>query len=424
MTQGQLARGEASVGYVSRIESGQRRPELSLLESLAKRLGTTALALLTGAPDPTVYRIRVALDHADLSIRGGAPQDAGRQLEEIWPEVESAGFLDLVRRWRYLRALTWEAAGHLDDAVMALEDLLTEGPDALEATRCAIALSRCHRESGDLARAIETGETCLEVLRAQGLDGTDEAAQLVVTVAAAHFTRGDVAHAVRMCRRAIERGEATGSPVAMASAYWNASIMESERGQSESAVSLAEKALQLLEAADSNRNLARLRAELGIFQLRLDPPDIEEAEANFEAASRQFDWSSASPVDRGRNKVAHARAKLMRGLPREAYADAAGVLEDVGDSAPIVAVGALLVMGQASFERGDASDAASRYRDAAAVLSGIGSDRAAAECWFELGALLDELGLETEAHNAYRSAAASTGLVPLYGLRRRHTQAE
>ncbi len=419
LTQGQLAGDDASIGYVSRIESGQRRPELTLLESLATRLGTSALSLLTGAPDPTADRIRVALDHADLALRGGGPDESARLLDDIGSEVDGAGFPELSRRWRYLRALTSEASGNLDDAIVSFEDLLKAEPEAPDATRCAIALSRCYRESGDFSRAIETGQSCLEALEARDLDGSDDAVQLAVTVAAAHFTLGDVAHAVRLCRRAIARAEEMGTPVAMASAYWNASIMESERGASQAAVALAEKALRLLDAAESNRNLARLRSEMGIFQLRLDPPDIDGATANFEAAARQFDWSSASPIDRGRNTVAFARAKLMAGSTDEAFADASAVLAEVRDSVPLLAVGALIVLGQASFERGDGADAAAHYREAAALLSGVGSDRAAAECWFELGVLLDELGLEADAHDAYRSAAASTGLVSLYGLRQR-----
>jgi len=117
--------------------------------------------------------------------------------------------------------------------------------------------------------------------------------------------------------------------------------------------------------------------------------------------------------------VALARAKLMAGSPDEAYADAAEVLAEIRETAPLLAVSALIVMGQASFETGDSTTAAAHYRDAVAVLSGIGSDRAAAECWFELGTLLDELGLDKEAHDAYRSAAASTGLVSMHGLGKR-----
>ena len=142
---------------------------------------------------------------------------------------------------------------------------------APETTRVAIALSRCYRESGDLSRAIETGQRCLDSLQALHLDGSDDAIQLAVTVAAAHFTKGDVAHAVRLCRRAIARAEQLGTPVAMASAYWNASIMESERGDSRAAVVLAERALQLLDSAESNRNLGRLRSELGVLPAAARP---------------------------------------------------------------------------------------------------------------------------------------------------------
>ena len=109
LTQGQLAGDLASVAYVSRIESGKRRPDLALLESLARRLGTTAVSLLTGAPDPTEDRIRVALDHADLALRGGELADASRLLDEVRTQLDDGGFADLQRRWRYLQALTAEA---------------------------------------------------------------------------------------------------------------------------------------------------------------------------------------------------------------------------------------------------------------------------------------------------------------------------
>ena len=371
---------------MSRIESGQRRPELALLESLAKRLGTTALSLLTGAPDPTSDRIRVALDHADLALRGGAPDDARTQLDEIGPEVDRGAFPDLHRRWRYLRALTAEAAGDLDEAIVGLEDLIAGDEDAPESTRMAIALSRCYRESGDFSRAIETGQRCLESLQARHLDGSDDAVQLAVTVAAAHFTLGDVSHAVRLCRRAIGRAEEMGTPVAMASAYWNASIMESERGDARAAVALAERALQLLDAAESNRNLARLRSEMGIFQLRLDPPDIDGALANFQAAADQFDWSSASPIDRGRNTVARARARLLGGSPDDALPRRGGRPR----RGQATSRRSLPSARSSSWARppssvAKASRAADHYREAVGVLSGIGSDRAAAECWFELG---------------------------------------
>lgn len=418
MTQGELAGGDASVGYVSRIESGTRRPEAALLEKLAKRLGTTAIALLTGAPDPTYNRLQVSLDHAELALRGGSPGEAQQILDSVRGELAGEEFAELLQRSRYIQALTYEADGQLDQAIVELEDL-THDHGPAESTPYAIALSRCYRESGDLSRAIETGERCIESLREQGLDGSDDAIQLAVTVAAAHFLQGDVAHAVRLSRRAVAKAEEVGSPVALASAYWNASVMESERGGHEAAVPLAEKALRLMDSAESNRNLARLRSQMGIFQLRLDPPEIESAKENFEAAARQFEWSSASPVDRGRNSVALARADLLDGSPAEAFSGAEAVLEAIRTTAPQVAVAALIVMGQARFDLDDSKGAIRHYREAVGILSGIGSDRDAAEAWFELGLLLDEAGRKSEAHDAYRNAAASSGLTSMYGQRQR-----
>jgi tetratricopeptide (TPR) repeat protein len=318
-----------------------------------------------------------------------------------------------------LRALTHEAQGRLDQAIIELEDHLSEAPPGAPLSlTAAIALSRCYRESGDLARAVETGERHLEVLRGLELEGCDEAVQLTVTIAAAHFERGDVAHAARMCRRAVEEAERLGTPVARASAYWNASIVESQSGSVEAAVLLAEKALRLMESADDNRNLAMLRTQLGRLQLRLDPPQVDAARANLVAAEPQLRWSNASPVDQGWNAVLLAQADLVSDEVEAASERATGVLDGFRDVAPLLTAEALMILGQVAARRSDASEAARHYREAVIQLSAIGSDRGAAEAWFELGALLDDLDLEGEARDAYRRAAASTGLRAVHGVRR------
>ena len=153
--------------------------------------------------------------------------------------------------------------------------------------QAGIALSRVYRESGDLSRAIDTGERVLADLTEAGLDSCDEAVQLAVTVAAAYFERGDAGHAVRICRAAIARAEALGSPRARASAYWNASAMQARRGDIQTAAPLAERALALLSEGQDSRNLARLRGELGHLQLALDPPDVEQARQNLEKAAER-----------------------------------------------------------------------------------------------------------------------------------------
>ena len=55
--------------------------------------------------------------------------------------------------------------------------------------------------------------------------GTEEGVRLSVTLAAALSMAGRVAEAVELCDEAIAESERLSSPVARASAYWNASLL-------------------------------------------------------------------------------------------------------------------------------------------------------------------------------------------------------
>ena len=102
---------------------------------------------------------------------------------------------------------------------------------------------RCLRISGDLNASIEVGERVMAQLAGSHLESCDESVQLAVTVAAGLLPPGrrrprdqDVPQGHRQGRRAR-------LPVARASAYWNASVFEAERGSVSNAVPLAERAL-------------------------------------------------------------------------------------------------------------------------------------------------------------------------------------
>jgi tetratricopeptide (TPR) repeat protein len=274
----------------------------------------------------------------------------------------------------------------------------------------AIALTRCYRESGDLGRSVATGERALERLAEQGLADADEAIQLSVTVAAAYFAQGDTGSAVRLCMQALERAEGVGSPKARAAAYWNASVMESLQGSVAAAIPLAERALALLGEGQDARNLARLRSQLGVMQLQLDPPEEELALRNLQQAGEELAACSASSIDIGRNDVATARALFLHGSVREARLLAEQTYDATRETAPLLAADARALAGQAAAAEGDIDYARAAYRDAVFALTGIGADRSAAELWLELGGLLEAVGDAEAARDAYRSAAVSSGV--------------
>lgn len=411
LTQGQVAQDVMSVAYLSRIESGHRRPTPAAFAALALRLDVSVESLLGQAERHEVDEIRLALDYAELSLESGQPEDAQQHLQKALDHPATARTDGMRDRARLLHARALEATHQDDDAVLALEALIDDrAADGLTRIKAGIALSRIFRETGDLARAIECGERVMTEMEEAGLGGCDEAVQLAVTVAAAHFERGDTAHAVRLCRKAISRAESLGSSMARASAYWNASVMQANRGDVTAAVPLAERALALLSEGQDTRNLARLRTEVGRLHLELDPPDLLEARLNLEQAAAEMEWSSATPVDRAWTLLGLARVAFLAGDLPESRELIAQVQTTADGHAPLAEAEALTLEGRTLAAEGDTELAAAAYQRAVLRLSAIGADQGAAQLWFDLAELLEGVGLTDAALDAYRRAAASTGL--------------
>lgn len=410
LTQSELAGSEVSVGYVSRIESGHRRPTLGVLALFAARLELSVEQLLLGTAPGELDEIRLALDFAELALESGQPVEAETRAAEALARAASVPLEDLAHRARLLHARALEGLGRFDEAILELEALIAQTGSSLLQVRAGIALSRGYRDSGDLTKAVEAGERVLARLAGTPLEGTDEAVQLALTLTAAYFERGDTGHALRVCRSTLARAEKLGSPTARASAYWNASIMAADRGAIEEAVPLAERALALLGEGQDARNLARLRTVLGTMQLRLDPPDLAEAQRNLEQAAAELAWSSASPVDMARNDLALARAHLLAGDDQAAQVLTQRVYASARDDAPLLAADAIALAGQALAAGGDIDAACRCFQQAVHTLTGVGADRSAAQLWFELAGLLETVGLLDASREAYRNAAASAGV--------------
>ncbi len=419
LTQGQTAEGCSSTAYISRIEAGQRRPAPELLDTLAGRLGCTLDDLL--APDPdeapvvdtaAVSELRLKLDYAELSLRTGDAATARSGAEAIIGRATEVGpgAAPIRREAMLVLAQARFGCGDVGEAIMTLEDLAIDSTRDLLWVRALTLLSGYLHDSGDLARAVEVGEQARLSLHALGLGGTTEAVELALTVAGAHCDRGDVAQAARICARAVDEAERQDSLNARVSAYWNSSIVECEAGRMDTALPLAHRALALLETMEDATGVARLRSELGVIQLDMESPDVEAALENLERSEKEFEWARTSPVDLASNRIAQARAHWMRYDLDRAEEIALSCRDAVSDVAPLVATKATVLLGQVAGTRGDTEAMRRHFRDAILTLSGAGSDRGVAELWFELGALLEEQGMVSEAMAAFRSAAASTGL--------------
>ena len=273
ITQSALAGDGISSGYVSRIESGVRRPTLKVLTELARRLDKPVDQLLRGVSSTEYDEIRLGLDYAELALENGEGEEAERHARDALTRAELASLEQFQSRGHYLLGRAYETLGRLDDAVRELEHAVASDSTVL-AIRAGIALTRCHRNLGDLTLAIEVGERIQATLPALGLDRTDEAVQLAMTVASGYIDRGDLSKAARLCADVMRHAEEWASPAARSAAYWSASVALSERGQIQDAVALATRALALQGEGNDTRNLARLRLSLGRLELRMDPAAV------------------------------------------------------------------------------------------------------------------------------------------------------
>ena len=151
MTQTDLAGADVSVGYVSRIESGHRRPNLQVLTDLCVRLGTPVEQLLMGVAPQELEQIKLNLDFAELSLESGDAPTAELKARDAQEAAEAAALKEHVYRARFLVARSLEAQGLVDDAIIELETLFSPRVGSVLQIRVGIALSRCYRESGDFS---------------------------------------------------------------------------------------------------------------------------------------------------------------------------------------------------------------------------------------------------------------------------------
>ncbi|WP_162251518.1 MULTISPECIES: helix-turn-helix domain-containing protein [unclassified Nocardioides] len=410
MTQAQVAAGEVTAAYLSRIEDGQRRPEASLLERMATRMGVSLDDLLLGVSRDQVQELQLAVDHAELSLVSGDGAGALRAIDAVLADPAIQGTPLVLRAAQQVRAGALEATGDLDSAIVLLEKLTASPtPDAIW-LKGLIALSRCYRESGDYPRAINVGEQAQAIVDELGIGGLTEAIQLTVTTAGAYHSQGDLGQAMRTCMRALEAAERYDSPVGKASAYWNASIVEATRGSASAAIDLARKALALFELSDDSRNLSRLRATVANMLLLQDPPDPEAALEMMSTIEREMSWSNASAWDISWLHLCRGKAHFLLGDHDAALASVARVEETKPTGAPTLEAQCLVLEGRIAFAGGDRDRARSLFRAGVHALTAAGADRGAAQLWFELADLLAEVGDHEGAVEAFRSAGASTGL--------------
>ena len=406
LTQLQLAAPDISAAYLSRIESGDRRPDLKLLVRLAEKTNVPLEQFVIGINPSQRVELSLELDHAAIAVALGDGLEAMRRLGRVREALADSPASDLWLQLRVLEARANQVLGNLDEAIIALEDLLEGGASGPYWLPASLTLTRCYLESGDPSGCIETGEPLLDLLVGHGLAASAEAAEVASSVAAALRARGDHERAIELCRAIAD--STLGNVAGQLNAYVAASGSTPSASDLNLAAAFASVARGRADHAQAQSASARFHAQFAELLLAGPEPDIRAARERLAVASALVAQHSSDLHESASIRLSFAKVlvledefdEALRALPAE---------EDLAGS-PVLAASRLLLAGQ--IQRGTGNPAAARdlLAEAARVLGQAGGDRATAQMWYELGAMFDQFGDRESAAEAYREAAEATGL--------------
>jgi transcriptional regulator with XRE-family HTH domain len=262
MTQADVAAGEVTAAYISRIEDGQRRPDAGLLQRMAQRMGTTLHQLLTGLTTHEARGIELQVEHAAIALALGDTAAALTAATSAAKRLEEYGDQALLAYALRIQAMAQREAGNVGDAIVTLESLIiTQIPD-VNTLRAMIALSRCYCDQGRPDLAISLGRRAEQMIHSLNLSGLADSVHLVAAMVDAHQMAGSRQTATAISRDALADAALGRTQLSQAGDYWRASLSEAEyNGATPAAIELARAALALVEldaARASAEHLARI----------------------------------------------------------------------------------------------------------------------------------------------------------------------
>ncbi|WP_221474908.1 helix-turn-helix domain-containing protein [Sphaerisporangium rubeum] len=408
LSQAQLAHPELSDSYVSLIESGKRTPTVAVLELLAAKLECSLTYLINGVTAEQMHDLELGLNYASMALENGEVAEARRRYAELLEDGSLAGLAPLRQRAEFGYALASEACGDLDEAITVLTRLHDAGDAGERPVAVAVALSRCHRERGDLAAAVRVGEVAL--LGTGRPAWNDELVELGATLLAAYLVRGDLLRASQFARELLTAAENLNTPRAVVAACWNAALVAESSGRGEEALSLAERALAVQSETGESRNLARLRQAYALLRLRVRPAEAQACRDLMLRGERELRESSASTVDIARCLVNLAKAEIVLGDPGKAVEYARRGRDMLDERTSALLAEAHLVLGNALLLFHQSEEASAELTVVESMLVNTPPSRRAAEGWLTTATALEQLGDEEASEAAYHRALACAGL--------------
>ncbi|MFD5618415.1 helix-turn-helix domain-containing protein [Streptomyces yangpuensis] len=320
LSQAEVAKEGMSTAYLSRLESGARRPTAKVLDHLTRRLGVPA-SVFQGTRTSLLGQALASASSSDDT------DDAVRLLGEA---VQAESGEDLSLRWLSLWKLAQLHAkqGKRQDELAAARELTQIG-DRLEVAtlqvRSRTLLARCLRAVGDIDEARAVARTAFGAAGNGAVPVADTIrAQLVLVSVVAES--GLITEARRLADELLEPIDVL-PPVLRAEALWSAANVRIRQGDDHCAAGQLQRALTELSGHDDL--MPRLRLAASSLYLQMTPRRVTEAQQLLAEAERALGLFGG-PLHRLELLVLKAHLAFQQG----ALAQADALCEQLTDALP------------------------------------------------------------------------------------------
>jgi tetratricopeptide (TPR) repeat protein len=250
--------GICSASYLSLVEAGKRKPSLRITRLLAKKYSVSL-------PD---------LDQ---------PLGLSRKFEMIVTSIKigdlifaESNFDDSlsVGEILVLRGLLEGARGNWNAAVLSfLEASSKVSQNTPLGLFNMLSLTKAYRDTGNMTRAVQTGEMALQGAEHARPDDRNLVTELCAVLASVHLEIGDLGRAGELTAIGLRLASSTWEQVM---AYWALARFEESSGNLAEALEASRRAQILIGSMDSPINKARLLNIGASIELQTASPDLEK----------------------------------------------------------------------------------------------------------------------------------------------------
>lgn len=408
LTQTELAGERFSKEYISQIERGKTRPTEATVAWLAQQLGVDQAFIASGVSTDERTKVEALLARAEALSEAHRYEEAIEAYRAMRSSVD--GVVPAALEVRMLAGETWalQEIGNAREAIeLALRTrALVERAEFSDVDRAEAlhTLAVCRYKLSSISSAIALFDEALVLAERSGLPCDLLRAEILHWRSRCHRRLRDYVAARDDAERGLELAQGVGDRRVMADNYFQASLISQRQGSYVLSRNYANRAKDLYQQLNDDRNVGRLLLMLGGLTLLLG--DEEHAVEHLKASySRALD--SESPADAAQALEGIARVHLNRGeydQADELARNALALLQDREDYLHEVCP-SQLVLGRALLERGRLDEAEECFRAADAAAEQMASISHRTEAWVALGDLAARRGDEREAARLYRNAA-------------------